>query len=115
MIGKHGHGNIGADPKDEYGRTPLSLVAEEGHEAVVRLLVERDDVEADSNDKWGQTSLSRAAGGGHEAVVRLLVGRGARLDIRDTIWHGTPLGWAVHGGNARTEMADCLRSLGAVE
>jgi hypothetical protein len=47
--------------------------------------------------------------------VRLLVERGARLDIRDTIWHGTPLGWAIHGGGGKPQMADCLRSLGAVE
>jgi hypothetical protein len=53
--------------------------------------------------------------GGHEAVVRLLVDRGARLDIRDTIWQGTALGWALHGGKTRAQMADCLRSLGAAE
>ena len=33
---------------------------------------------------------------GHDAVVRLLVERGARLDIKDTIYQGTPLGWAIH-------------------
>ena len=32
---------------------------------------------------------------GHEAVVWLLVERGVRLDIRDTVWQGTPLGWAL--------------------
>ena len=54
--------------------------------------------------------------GGHEQVARLLVERGARLDVRDTIWDGTPLGWALHaGGKAKSQMADCLRSLGAVE
>jgi hypothetical protein len=31
-------------------------------------------------------------------VVKLLVERGARLDIRDTIHHGTPLGWAQYCG-----------------
>jgi hypothetical protein len=54
--------------------------------------------------------------GAHEAVVRLLVARGAQLDIRDTIWHGTPLGWAIHGGcRDRERMIECLRELGAVE
>jgi hypothetical protein len=49
-------------------------------------------------------------------LVRLLVERGARLDIRDTIWHATPLGWAFYGGGkAKVEMAECLRSLGAAE
>jgi ankyrin repeat protein len=40
--------NIEADSKDEDGRTPLSRAPEEGHEAVVRLLVGQDDVEASS-------------------------------------------------------------------
>jgi hypothetical protein len=38
----------------------------------------------------------------------------ARLDIQDTIWQGTPLGWALYGGG-KAQMAECLRSLGAVE
>jgi hypothetical protein len=60
---------------------------------------------------WGR----RTPHCGHEAVVRLLVERGAWLDIRDTIWRGTPLGWAIHGGGkAREAMAECLRSLGAI-
>ena len=41
------------DSKDDLGRTPLSWAAEEGHEAVVKLLVARDDVEADSKDNNG--------------------------------------------------------------
>jgi hypothetical protein len=49
--------------------------------------------------------------GDHASVVRLLVERGARLDIRDTIYQGTPLGWANHG--RRTEVANYLRSRGA--
>ena len=32
-------------------------------------------------------------------LVAFLVARGARLDTRDTLWHGTPLGWAIHADN----------------
>jgi ankyrin repeat protein len=39
----------------------VSQVAENGHEAVVQLLVERDDVDADPKDNFGQTPLSCAA------------------------------------------------------
>ncbi|KFZ00714.1 hypothetical protein V500_00962, partial [Pseudogymnoascus sp. VKM F-4518 (FW-2643)] len=60
--------------KDD-GRTALSWAAEKGDEAVVKLLVERDDVVADSKDKDGRTALSWAAESGHEAVVKLLVER----------------------------------------
>ncbi len=29
-------------------------------------------------------------------MLTLLVEHGAKLDIRDTLWNGTPLGWAIH-------------------
>jgi hypothetical protein len=45
LVGKHGDGDIGADLKDSYGRTPLSYAAWSGHEAIVKLLVEREDVD----------------------------------------------------------------------
>jgi ankyrin repeat protein len=62
------------------------------------------------------TPLHQAVLTGNEAVVRLLIERGARLDTRDTVWQGTPLGWARYGGGkSQVEMADCLISLGAVE
>jgi hypothetical protein len=34
-----------------------------------------------------------------------------RCDARDTLWDGTPLGWAVHGKKAKAEAY--LRSLPA--
>jgi len=98
LIGKHGDSNIGANPKDRYGRTPLSWAASQGHEAVVRLLTRRDDVEADAKDEFGQTPLSLAAERGHEAVVRLLVERDdVEADSKDKgDW--TPLCWAASEG-----------------
>jgi len=44
-------------------------------------------------------------------MVRLFVERGARLDIRDTIYQSTPLGWAIYG--ERTAIAEYLRTQGA--
>jgi ankyrin repeat protein len=41
---------------------------------------------------------TRPVSGGHDATVRLLLARGARIDIADTVYGGTPLGWAERGG-----------------
>jgi hypothetical protein len=57
------------------------------------------------------TPLHQAIVAGRHAVVRLLVEHGARLDIRDTIWNGTPLEWADYCG--QSEIAAYLREHGA--
>jgi len=97
----------------------LSQAAQHGRVEVVRLLLDAGEDPNRYNLEGNHphtTPLHQAVLGGHEAVVRLLVERGARLDIRDTIWQGTPLGWALHGGGrAHPHMAECLRSLGATE
>jgi ankyrin repeat protein len=53
--------------------------------------------------------LHQAALHNDVALLELLVARGARLDTRDTLWNGTPLGWAIHNKKAAAEAY--LRSL----
>jgi ankyrin repeat protein len=53
----------------------LSWAAGEGYDVVVKLLLDRDDVEADSKDNHGQTPLLWAAEQGQDVVVRRLVDR----------------------------------------
>ncbi|KAL6831934.1 hypothetical protein V8C40DRAFT_285364 [Trichoderma camerunense] len=61
----------GWDPEDSYSRTPLSLAAENGHEAIVRLLLNKG-ANPKATDHSGLTPLSWATSGRHEAIVRLL-------------------------------------------
>lgn len=51
---------IAIDSEVSYGRTPLLWAAHGEHEAVVKLLVKRDNVAADMKDDYGETLTSRA-------------------------------------------------------
>lgn len=100
-----------ASPEDR--QRALALAAQHGHVELVKLLLEAGEDPDRFNPKGNHghsTPLHQAALAGHEAVVRLLVERGARLDIRDTLWQGTPLGWAEYA--ERPEIAAFLRARG---
>lgn len=58
------------------------------------------------------TFLHQAANNDDVAMLELLVSRGARLDLRDTLWSATPLGWAVHEKKERASAY--LRAQGAI-
>lgn len=90
----------------------LALAAQLGHADVVRRLLDAGEDPDRYNPQAAHshaTPLHHAALNGHLDVVRALVERGARLDIPDTTYHATPLGWAQHAG--REEVAAYLRSL----
>src|SRR5262249_7143578 len=96
-------------PSDERHRA-LALSAQLGHVDVVRLLMDAGEDPNRYNPPGTHshsTPIHQAALAGHLNVVLFLVERGARMDIEDTIWKGTPLGWAEHGG--QTEVADYIR------
>lgn len=102
-----------AAPDDRHAA--LALAAQLGHAEPAALLLDAGE-DPDRYNPDGlhshATPLHHAALAGHEPVVRLLVERGARLDLRDRLWDGTPLGWAEYAGQAG--VAAYLRSKGAV-
>ena len=63
----------GADMVDGLGRTPLVWAVESGHKGMVKLLLDRKEVNPDSRDDDGETPLWHAAEGGHENIVKLLL------------------------------------------
>ncbi|HUA83222.1 MAG TPA: ankyrin repeat domain-containing protein [Bryobacteraceae bacterium] len=88
----------------------LALAAQHGRAEILKLLLDAGEDPSRYNPAGyhaHSTPLHQAALAGHEAAVRLLVERGARLDVEDTVHHGTPLGWAIYGG--RDAVAEYLR------
>ncbi|KAF6819832.1 ankyrin repeat protein [Colletotrichum plurivorum] len=61
--------------------TPLLVAAKNGHEAVVRLLVEKGDATVDLPDNILRTPLSHAAENGHESIVKFLLSKKANPNL----------------------------------
>jgi ankyrin repeat protein len=92
----------------------VALAAQHGHVDVLSALLEAGEDPSRYNPEGNHghsTPLHQAVISGRDAIVHLLVERGARLDIRDTIYDGTALGWAEYG--SQPEIAAYLRSHGA--
>lgn len=92
----------------------LALAAQHGHDDIVKLLLDGGEDPNRFNPQGTHphsTPLHQAVAAGHESVVRLLVERGARLDVKDTVYQGTPLGWAIDC--EKPEIEEYLRSVEA--
>ena len=77
----------------------ISLVCQNGHEGVVRLLVEEANAEVNKVNGKNQTPINIAAYAGHLGVVRFLLSKGADCTIKDQ-WGDTPLASARAKGHA---------------
>jgi peptide-methionine (S)-S-oxide reductase len=94
----------------ERKRAALELACMHGHVRVAQLLLYAGVDPSQYNPEGfhaHSTPLHQAVWSNRGEVVRLLVERGARLEMRDLIYDGTPLDWAVYG--ERAEIADYLR------
>jgi Ankyrin repeats (3 copies) len=91
----------GADMKDINGRTALSYASQEGHLAVMKVLLRRNDVDVNSKDCGDRTPLSIATTNGQACAVKLLLA----CDDINADWKDldgrTPLSYAV---DARGEL-----------
>ena len=86
---------------DSMGSTAMVWAARNGHEGVVKMLLEREDVNPDQADiKYGRTPLSWAVERGHGGVVRTLLERkDVNPDQSDVRYGQTPLLWAAGRGH----------------
>ncbi len=73
---------VDLEARDDRGRTPLYLAAEQGEPETVRRLLDKGAV-VDARDNCLWTPLMRAAQNGHLAVVQVLLQAGADINARD--------------------------------
>jgi hypothetical protein len=79
-------------------------------EAVARTISYGVDINKPSEHLYSHaTALHHAVWSGSLDTVKVLIDAGANVDIRDTAYQGTPLGWAEHAENE--EIAEYLRSM----
>jgi ankyrin repeat protein len=104
----------GADSESRH--KALALAAQLGQAEIVHLLLDSGE-EPNRYNPDGlhshSTPLHQAVCANHLNVVKVLVERGARPDMRDTLYEGTALGWALHC--QKPAIADYLRAKGAGE
>jgi ankyrin repeat protein len=79
------------------GRIPLHLACQEGHESVVKVLLE-SGADVDVADICRKTPLHFACQEGHESVIKMLVENGADIDVAD-FCRMTPLHFACQEGH----------------
>jgi len=92
----------------------LALASQLGQIEVVKLLLDAGEDPNRFNPPGAHSHslpLHQAVAAGELEMVKLLIDRGARLDIRDTIHQGTPLGWARYCD--QPQIAEYLQSKGA--
>jgi hypothetical protein len=91
---KHPH-----EPQSQCIQTPLSWAAGNGYNALVKLMLAKDDFDPDLKESQsGLTPLSRASQEGHDAEVKLLLETG-KVKVNSKDHYGrTPLWWAAEGG-----------------
>jgi peptide-methionine (S)-S-oxide reductase len=84
-----------ADEKERHAALSMAVINK--HADAARLCLEAGaNVNAFILVHAHSTPAHQAAVNDDVPTLRLLVEHGANLDVQDTLWNGTPLGWAVH-------------------
>jgi len=95
-----------SDSTEKERHLAFAFAAQHGHTEILKILL-KSGADPDRYNPEGahmfSTPLHQAIIFGHEEIVRLLVDGGARLDLKDTIYQGTPLDWARYAKNNTIE------------
>jgi len=83
--------NVNIETRNDREQTLLAIACEEGHEAVIKLLLDTGKADVNSKDQWGRTPLIALARCEVEqaAAVRLLLDTG-EVDVNSCAYNGRP-------------------------
>ena len=80
-----------------YNQTPLWMASTAGDE-ILRMFLQRKDVEINGQSRWGETPLYQAIQRNHLSAAKMLLEAGADPNISTNV-HTTPLSWAAAEGS----------------
>ena len=104
---------LGADPdhKNDSGSTPLMAACEQGHDFVVKWLIDQHGASVETIDLYRDTPAHAAARAGSVPLMRRLVAAGADVCRATDQYQRTPVDLARAHGHAA--LVDYLVSIGA--
>lgn len=98
-VNKYLEDGVNVNTQDDTGSTALILAASNGHDAVVRRLLDEDTINVNLRDNQiNGTALFWAALAGHNDIVRKLIRVGDANMNRTDMYGNTPLMMAAHAG-----------------
>ncbi len=99
------YSHVDANERNYAGVTPLSVAAEKGNLAIVKLLVNVGGADVNLSSSFGVTPLIAASAAGHTDVVKFLIDNGANSTVSDNMGKD-PLAYAALAENP--EMVNIL-------
>ena len=95
----------GLMPNAAGNNTALLEAASQGHEGIVRILIDHGSVDIAAKSTMGETAMGAAAATGQTAVVKMLLAYGANAN--DKSKGEAPLTWAARRGHLETVKVLC--------
>ena len=109
--------SLGADTNTRQdGNTPLLIASQNGHSAIVKLLLQSSDIDVNVASKDGITPLIHASENGHTAIVKLLLNTpGILLNQSGSDEQGCPTALTEASKKGHSEIVELLLQASGID